>query len=149
MAVGQSALGTSLDVALLDAVETRLEVRAVARCYEHAGVLRDLLALHRVHLQAGLESCTVAQVGLLLQLSESTADDRLREALLLRSLPGGLEALECGLLTVEQSAVLLRHLGGLDLEVRLRVWRRLQAKLLADLDAGSVLLRARLGGLLA
>ena len=129
MAVGQSALRTSVDVPALDAAERRVEVVAVARCFEHAQLLRAVLDLHRVHLQAGLQFSTVAQLALLLQVSESVADDRHREALLLLSLPGGLEAVECGLLSAAQSAVLLRHLGGLDLDVRLTVWRQLQAQL--------------------
>ena len=150
MAVGQAALRGALDVAQLDAVETRLEVVAVARCFEHARLLREVLALHGLHVQAGMGLATVPQTALLLQLSESAARTRLDEALLLLSLPGGLEALECGLLSVEQSAVLLRAVGTLELPVRLAVWRRLQTALLAALAGGTQLdppaLRRRLAG---
>ena len=150
MAVGQAALRGALDVAQLDAVETRLEVIAVARCFEHARLLREVLALHGLHVQAGMGLATVPQTALLLQLSESAARTRLEEALLLLSLPGGLEALECGLLSVEQSAVLLRAVGTVELPVRLAVWRRLQTALLAALAGGTQLdppaLRRRLAG---
>ena len=148
MAVGQAALRGTLDVSALNAIETSLEVAGVARCFQHAQLLREVLALHRLHLQADMVLATVPQVALLLQLSESAARDRLAEAQLLLSLPGGLEALECGLLTVEQSAAVLRSLGDLSLRVRLAVWQRLQARLLAALDEGTPLPGHEVGRLL-
>ena len=53
------------------------------------------------------------------------------------------------LLTVAQSAAFLRAVADVDLQVRLVVWRRLQARLLAAWDEGSVLTPARLGSLLS
>ena len=82
-------------------------------------------------------------MGLLRQVSEQTAQALLAEAELLSALPGGLEALDCGLLTVEQSTVLSRLLAPLDAEVQQQVWVRVQARLLAALDGGAVLPPAR------
>ena len=149
MAVGQGALRGGWDVVALDAVETRLEVLGVEQCFAHARLLRDVLELHRLHSAADCGLSTVPQLGLLPQISEGVARNLLAEAQLLTSLPGGLEALECGLLTVAQSAALLRAVGELDADIRLIVWRRLQARLLAVLDEGSVLTPARLASLLA
>lgn len=106
-------LRSGLDVAAVDAVEGRLEVRTVARCFEHAQLLRDVLELHRLHSAADSALATVPQLALLLQISGKVAHTLLAEARLLTSLPGALEALECGLLTVPQSAVFLRAVGGL------------------------------------
>jgi hypothetical protein len=72
----------------------------------------------------------------------------LDEAQGLAELPGAVEAVECGLLRVEQSAVLVRQLAVLPLDGRVAVWRRLQARLITDADAGSVLPPARLNELL-
>ena len=149
MAVGQAALRGTLDVPALNTAETRLEVAGTARCHAHAQVLRQVLEVHRVHLQGDLALATVPQVALLLQLSESAAHDRLSEALLLLSLPGGIEALECGLLNPEQSTALLRALGELALPVRLSVWRRVQARLLAAQDDGTPLPAHELSRLLS
>ena len=149
MAVGQAALATSLDVAELDAVETRLEVLATEVCRQHARLLRTALQLHAVHTAGGCQLSTVPQLALLLQLSDGAAHALLAEARLLASLPGGLEALECGLLTVAQSAVLVRAVGDRDPAVQVTVWRRLQARLLAQASDGTVLTPARLASLLA
>jgi hypothetical protein len=70
---------------------------------------------------SGAGIATTAQAALLLQVSEAAAHDLLAEGRLLTSLPGGLEALDCGLLTVGQSAVLLRAVAGLAEQVRLAV----------------------------
>ena len=96
MAVGQGALRGGCDVAALDAVEVRLEVLAVEQCCAHARLLRMVLELHRLHVAADCALSTVPQLALLLQLSETVARSLLAEAQLLTSLPGGLEALECG-----------------------------------------------------
>ena len=60
----------------------------------------------------------------------------LAEAQLLAALPGGLEALGCGLLTVAQSAVLLRAVGELPVQVQQQVWAQLQARLLSGGGGG-------------
>ena len=89
MAVGQGALRGWWDIAALDAVETRLEMRAVEQCFVHAKLLRDVLELHRLHSAADSVLSTVPQIALLLQLSEGAARSLLAEARLLVSLPGG------------------------------------------------------------
>ena len=68
---------------------------------------------------------------------------------MLCELPEGWAALEQGLLTVEQSAVLARELGRVpDLPTRLAVWRQLLSRLQADLASGAVLPPPRLRELL-
>ena len=105
MAVGQAVMTSALDVGALNAVEARLEVQGVAVCQAHAVLLGEVLELHRVLSEAGAGLSTVPNAALLLQVSEQAAQTLLDEGQLLASLPGGLEALECGLLTVGQSAV--------------------------------------------
>ena len=131
MAVGQAVLSSTLDVGALNAVEVRLEVQGVALCQGHAVLLREVLALHRVLSQAGAGLSTVPQAALLLQVSEQAAAGLLAEGRLLGALPGGLEALECGVLTVGQSAAFLRAVGDLPVVVQQRVWEQLQARLLS------------------
>ena len=89
------------------------------------------------------------QVALLLQVSEQAAHTLLAEAQLLASLPGGLEALECGLLTVAQSAALWRAVRDLAPQVQHAVWAQLQARLVSAAQDGVVLPPARLAQLLA
>lgn len=134
MAVGQGVLAATLDVGALDAVMTRLEVSAVDACAAHGRLLRDALELHRVLSAAGAALSSAPELALLRQSSEQAAQALLGEAPLLRDLPGALEALDCGLLTVDQSRVLAQQLGPLSDEVRLAVWTRLQARLLAGVD---------------
>ncbi len=142
-------LTSTLDVGALNAVETRLEVQGVAVCQAHARLLVEVLELHRVLSAAGAGLSTVPQAALLLQISESSARTLLAEAQLLASLPGGLQALECGLLTVGQSATLLRAVGDLPPEVQQDVWTQLQARLLSAEAEGLVLPPARLASVLA
>ncbi len=149
MAVGQAVMTSVLDVEALNAVETRLEVQGVAVCQAHAVLLREVLGLHRVLTAAGAGLSTVPQVALLLQVSELTARTLLAEGQLLAGLPGGVEALECGLLTVRQSTALLRAVGELPVEVQQQVWARLQARLLSAAAEGVVLPPARLASLLS
>lgn len=149
MAVGQGTLTSVLDVGALDVVETRLEVLGVDACFWHGQLLRQVLELHRVLSAAGAGLSTVPQVALLLQLSESAAGALLGEGQLLASLPGGLPALDCGLLTVAQSAVLLRVVGPLDEPVQQAVWERLKARLVAAWDQGVLLTPGRLRSELA
>ena len=111
MAVGQGPLGVVLDVAALTRVELRLEVAAVERCAGHGRRLRDVLELDRVLTRAGVSFGASAHLALVEQSSELTAGLLLAQAYLLAGLPGGLEALDCGLLSPEQAAVLGRVLG--------------------------------------
>jgi len=87
---------------------------------------------------------SVAQVALLVQLSERTGLSLLQQARLLARLDGALNALEVGLLSVEQARAVTGELEGRDPVVQDRVWAELTAKLLAGLTAGVVMPRARL-----
>ena len=149
MAVGQAVLTSVLDVGALNAVESRLEVQGVAVCQAHAVLLREVLELHRVLAAAGAGLSTVPQTALLLQVSEQAAQTLLAEAQLLAALPGGVEAVECGLLTVAQSAALLRAVRDLSPAVQQQVWGQLQARLLSAAQDGVVLPPARLAQSLA
>src|SRR5688500_17904291 len=101
MAMGQGVLAPVLDTGALDAALTRLEVGVAAECAAHAQLLRDVLDLHRVLSSAGAGISTVAQTALVRQVSELTAGLLLTKAQLLADRPGAIEAVECGLLTVE------------------------------------------------
>ncbi|MBW3639862.1 MAG: hypothetical protein KY451_08450, partial [Actinobacteria bacterium] len=148
MAVGQGVLRAVLDVGALDAVEARLEQHEVARSAAHAGLLRDVLELHRVLVAGGCALATVAQLALLTRSSEFRAGALLADAQLLAALPGALEALDCGLLSVEQARLVCSQLGPLDEPVQVAVWERLQTRLVADDQGGVVRTPARLRALL-
>ncbi|MBC7680013.1 MAG: hypothetical protein H7233_13660, partial [Pseudorhodobacter sp.] len=144
MAVGQGVLAPVLDVAVLTALEGRLEVLALDRCAAHATRLRAVLALHAVFTKAGMPEATTATLALLGQTSEHAPSALLDQALLLSGLPGGLAAVGCGLLSEQQAAAVTRKLLPATPEVRLTVWARLQAQLLAAYEQGSVLPPGRL-----
>ena len=149
MAVGQAPLVAVLDVAALGQVEARIEAAVWDRSAAHGRRLRDVLALHRVFCAAGAGLATVAHVALLEQTSELAAGALLCQAQVLSSLPEALDAVDCGLLTVDQAAVLGRALAPLHDVVQLAVWERVRARLLAGLEQGLVLSPARLKELLA
>jgi hypothetical protein len=111
--------------------------------------LRDVLELHRVHTAGGCALATVAQLALLMRSSEFRAGALLADAQLLSCLPGALEALDCGLLSVEQARLVCSQLGPLDEPIRLAVWQRLQTALITDDERGIVRTPARLRALLA
>ena len=148
MAVGQNPLSVVLDVPALDRVEVRLQVAVVERCAAHGRRLRDALELDRVLTAAGVSFGTSAHLALVEQTSELTAGLLLEQAQVLAALPGGLEALDCGLLSPEQAAVVARVLGSLERPVRLAVWELLVARLLIGVEQGLVLAPARLGELM-
>ncbi|MCW2614398.1 MAG: hypothetical protein JWN08_1392, partial [Frankiales bacterium] len=104
MAVGQAVLSSTLDVGALTDAEGLLEVAALDRCAAHGRRLRLVLQLHAVLSAAGGGLGTSSQLALVEQTSEQAAQFLLCQAELLAGLPGGLEAVECGLLTVEQCA---------------------------------------------
>jgi hypothetical protein len=114
---GQSAFWEAADVAALDALETRLSVQETARSAGHGGQLRSVLELAAFCGGRGLGIATVSHAALALGCSEHRAAALLSEAQALVELPGGLEAVECGLLSVEQSAVVVRQLAVLPLTV--------------------------------
>jgi hypothetical protein len=117
------------DAAALEALEGELAMLEAARGATHASELRTVLRMHAVYSSSGMSFSTVPHAALAMGCSENRAGRLLAEGLGLAELPGGLEAVECGLLTVEQSGVVVAQLAPVPLEVRLQVWRRLQARL--------------------
>ena len=149
MAVGQQVLASALDVGAVLAVEARMALREVERSAVHAGLLRDVLDLCRLYGRDGLGLAVRSQVGLVLRCSDHRAGELLTAALVLADLPGALEALECGLLGVEQSRVVVDQLLPLPDRVAVGVWERVQAQLIADEERAVVRPPARLRELLA
>ncbi len=129
MAAGQSALAVAADVAALDALAEQLSVLELSRGAAHVVQLRVLLQLEAVGRSAGMDLATVAHAALALGCSEHRAGRLLAQAHGLGQLPGALEALECGLLTVEQADTVVEQLTPLPFPVRLLVWQRLQHRL--------------------
>ena len=144
MSAGQGAFAVAADVAALAALEVELAVGELERGALHVAALRRVLRMHAICSGSGVAFSTVPHAALAMGCSEHRAGRLLVEALALGELPGGLEAVECGLLTVEQSGVLVAQLAPLPLAVRLAVWRRLQARLCEQ----GVLPPSRLGELL-
>ena len=145
MAEQQRALVGSADLAAVDAAMSALVLSELTRGAAHASQLRSVLALARAQSAAGMELATVAQAALALGCSEHRAHRLLSEAQALIVLPGALEALDCGLLTVEQSATVVAQLAVLEPADQVAVWQRLQQRLIAE---NSTLPPARLSELL-
>lgn len=134
MAAGQAAFTVATDVAALNALGTQLQVQEAERGALPVRQLRTLLHLHAIDTAAGMSISTVANAALLLGASENRTARLLNEALLLGALPGALEAVECGLLTVEQADTVVQLLSPVPFETRLGVWARLQATLLKEAE---------------
>jgi hypothetical protein len=112
--------------AALTALEDRVQAAPAGAGRVHAQLLRDVIDLAGAYSAEGQSLSVSPQVALLLRCSGAKADRVLGEASVLVELPDGLAALEQGVLTVEQSAVVARELGRVpDLATRLAVWRRL------------------------
>lgn len=126
------------------AVELRLACDEIERGALHVRTLRHALQLNALLTADGMELAAVSEIALCLSASEARAAKLLTEAQGLAELPGALEAVEAGLLTVEQSSTVVSQLSVLDLPGRLAVWRRLKDRLIADDDAGVVTPPARL-----
>ena len=148
MGAGQHAFAVAADVHALDALAAELAVQELSRGAAHAQQLRTLLRMHAVGCSARMEIATVPHAALALGCSEHRAGRLLDEALALGELPGALEAVECGLLGVEQSAAVVSLLRPLAFQTRRLVWERLQARLVLEADRASVLPPARLSELL-
>jgi hypothetical protein len=135
--------------AALTVLEERVLSAPAAAGRVHAQLLRDLVELAGAYSAEGQSLSVSPQVAVLLRCSGAKADRLLGEAAVLVELPDGVAALERGVLTVEQSAVVARELGRVpDLPTRLSVWRRLLVRLQADVDAGAALPAPRLRELL-
>lgn len=131
------------DFASLDAAMTVLSGSELTRGAAHAAQLRGVLRLADACTAAGWEIAVVSQIALALGCSEHRAARLLSESRALSVLPGALEAVECGLLTVEQSGTVLEQLPVLDPAGQVAVWRRLQTRLIDAAD-GTVAPPARL-----
>jgi hypothetical protein len=149
MAVGQAVLAPAvLDVAAVRRIEERVEDRERSRAVQHAEQLTDLLALERVYDDAGMALGATAEIALLLRCSEHRAGALLDDARVLQRL-GALAVMRTGLLTIEQSRVVVEVLGRLDdVALAASLWERLHLRLLADADQGVLLPPARLRELL-
>lgn len=110
MAEGQATFAGAAGFDAIDAAMGVLGCSELTRGAGHARQLRAVLALAQAHLVAGWEIALVPQIVLALGASEHRAQRLLAEARGLSVLPGALEALECGLLTVEQGAVVVHQL---------------------------------------
>ncbi len=88
MAVGQGGLWAAGDVAVLDALETDLQVQEAERGARHVRTLRTLLALDGVYAGRGLGFSTVPHAALALGCSEHRANVLLTDARGLVELPG-------------------------------------------------------------
>ncbi|MBC7373997.1 MAG: hypothetical protein H7323_08405 [Frankiales bacterium] len=95
----------------------------------HARTLAAVLDVHAAHVAGDMALVTTAQLALSLDCSERRAHSLLREAHVIALLPDALEALESGLLGVEQSALFVRMTDGLEEDLRVEVWERLLASL--------------------
>jgi hypothetical protein len=149
MAVGQQVLGASvLDVGELDRLSAAIEADEHDRSTRHGRQLTHALALHRVYAQAGMELTTVAYLALLLSCSENRAAGLLSDAQVMDRL-GALTELAGGLLTVEQTRVVVDLLGVLDdVGLACSLWLRLRERLVADREQGIVRAPARVRELL-
>jgi len=149
MAVGQQVLPPVLDVGAMTAAQAELLACGRVRSVGHARQLRAVLVMHGVLGRVRAGDSTVVEVALLLSVSEFAARVLLEQAVLLSALPGGLEAVESGLLGVEQAVLQTRRLAPLSEEVRVSVWALALVRLQADEDGGIVRPPARLGVLLS
>jgi hypothetical protein len=144
MAVGQGTIGSAQVLDRMRAVELALECDELDRGAVHVRPLRHVLELNALSTAGRMRCATAAQVALNLSASEARAHRLLSEGAALAESPGALEAVECRLLTVEQSQTVVAQLAVLDLPGRLAVWRRLQHRLIADACRGITSAPARL-----
>ena len=149
MAVAGRVSSAVWDVGAMEAAQGELGACGRARSVAHARQLRAVVALHGVLGRARAQDTTTAEVALLLAVSEFTARGLLDQAVLLSGLPGGLEAVEAGLLGVEQAGLLTRRLRPLTPEVQRAVWQRVLRRLQADVEQAVARPPARLGELLS
>jgi hypothetical protein len=148
MANGQAVLSsTVLNTAEVELLHADLEAGEANRHGAHAAQLGRALRLDRIYRDAGMALQTSAELALLWRCSEEFASARLREAEILDRL-GALSAMRTGLLTMEQSRIVVDVLGGVDDEIALSVWLRLHHRLEQDARIGAVLPPARTAELL-
>ena len=117
-------------VDLTRAAEEAVEATLVGEGRAHVDKLRAVLTLHGLYEADGLALSSTPAAARLLHPSEWRAGRLLDEAMLLTTLSGALDAIAAGVLTVEQSSVVVTQLRQVaDLERRLQLWRRLVERL--------------------
>lgn len=147
MANGQQVLSGVASLELLRAAEDAVGATLVPEGRVHVDRLRAVLTLHRLYAADGLALSSIPTAARLLRCSEWRAGRLLDEAMLLTALPEALDSIVSGVLTVEQSSVVVTQLRQVvDLESRLALWRRLLERLRRP--DGAVLPPARLQELL-
>lgn len=129
------------------ALEVDLASDEVARSAAHAAQLARVLAFAAACELAGYGSAAPAHLALVLSCSEWRAHDLLEQAAVLDALPGAVEHLQAGGLTVEQWATVARLLSPLAGDDAALVWERLLVRLAAERARGVAHPPARLAEL--
>ena len=129
MAVGQQVLSGDGDLPALERAAEVVEQLERDRRALHGRALRAALNLHAAQCANGMGLGTVAQLALSLDCSELRAGQLLTEAQVLGLLPGALEALDSGLLGVEQAGAFITLTLVLSDHHRSVVWDRLLVRL--------------------
>jgi len=140
MAVGQQVLNGGRDLPALERAAEAVEQLERDRRALHGRALRAALDLHAAQCANGMGLGTVAQLALSLDCSELRAGQLLTQAQVLGLLPDALEALDGGLLGVEQAAAFVTLTLVLSDHHRSVVWDRL----LERLHSGAPMSPARL-----
>jgi len=110
MAVGQQVLSGVASLESLRAAEDELGQVVADEGAVHVRKLRRVLALHELYAAEGLALSATPEAARLLRCSQWRADRLLDEGMLLSALPEALDALTTGVLTVEQSSVVVTQL---------------------------------------
>ena len=140
MAVGQQVLSGDGDLPALERAAEVVEQLERDRRALHGRALRAALDLHAAQCANGMGLGTVAQLALSLDCSELRAGQLLTQAQVLGLLPDALEALDGGLLGVEQAGAFVTLTLVLSDHHRSVVWDRL----LERLHSGAPMSPARL-----
>ena len=125
-------LSGEADLSAIDQAAAAVEQLERDRRALHARTLGAVLDLHLAHCATGMALATPAQLALSLDCSELRSHQLLGDAQVLGLLPDAMEALEEGLLGVEQSALLVSITAPLSDSDRVTVWERFLARLRAQ-----------------
>ena len=129
MAVGQQVLSGDAGLPALQRAAEAVERPERDRRALHGRALRAALDLHAAQCANGMGLGTVAQLALSLDCSELRAGQLLAEAQVLGLLPDALEALDSGLLGVEQAGAFVSATAVLSDHHRSLVWDQLLSRL--------------------
>jgi hypothetical protein len=137
--------GGGLDLVALRLAEDELRASELARAADHVRQLRAALGMFEVYRPAGLGQAADAYIALRLGWSEWQANRLLSEATVMSDLPGALELLLAGTMSIEQSRTASVQLLKLtDEHARLQLWERIAALLTANAEQGVICPPARL-----